>query len=50
MIENSVTFKKSLHVSAKRPSSDEVNIENYVKECIKKWEMPFSYVKEYSTL
>jgi hypothetical protein len=35
MRENSVTCKKSLHVSGKRPSSDEVNIENYVKEGMK---------------
>ena len=36
MIENSVTCKKSLHVSAKRQSSVEVSIEIYVKEGMKK--------------
>jgi hypothetical protein len=36
MIENSVTGKKSLHVSAKRPSSDEVSVKNYVQEGMKK--------------
>jgi hypothetical protein len=50
MIENSVTCKKSLCVSAKRPSSDEVNIETYVKEGMKKLGEEFSYVNEYITL
>jgi hypothetical protein len=51
VIENSIIFKKSLRVLAKRPFSDEVNIENYVKEGIKKiWDRPFPYVNEYSTL
>lgn len=49
MIENSVTCKKSLHISAKRSSSDEVSIENYVKEGMKKLGKAISYVNACST-